>query len=268
MPEEQAPYEPDYDPGSVAQGFARRDREFAGWPVSQEKRPRLLVAATSFVENEGALELCKLSVRVIKALNLGEDFILIDAGGPFDPRAFLPETISVFRFDENVGSITRGGKDGAGRGVCRAIEMAIAGDYDYVAIHETDAIFAESDRKIVERMHRSGVKVASPGLAAPYQFLEWSSFWISVAYARESDFIKRYSWETTPRWPLVEMRLEKLFGEDLFLLPMRGFRNEGNQVNVANIAQMFPYYLPSWLTHCADQNVYARWLDLLRITPD
>ncbi len=252
----------------MSEVFVPESGWLTGVDLEIKRAPKLLIAATSFCETEAAVELCKMSIRVIKALNLGEDFILIDAGGPFDPRQFLPDSIQVFRFPENVGAITRGGKDGAGRGVCTAIEMAIDRGYDYVALHETDAIFAEKDRDIVNRMHRAGVKVASPGLAAPYQFLEWSTFFIATKYAADSHFIKRYGWETTPRWPLVEMRLEKLFGDDLFLLPLRGFRNEGNQVNAANIAQFFPYYLPSWLTHCADHNVYARWLDLLKISPE
>jgi len=228
---------------------------------------KILVAGTSFVPNEQTRELVTLWHRVFRHLNPDEDFILIDAGGPFDPRAFLPSGTNIFRFDENVGAITQGGKDGAGRGCAKAIELAIAGGYDYVAVYETDFILAHALRPIFERMHRAGVKVASPGLAAPYYFIEWGVLFLNVRYAQAIKFVERYDWVNTPRWPLVEMRLEKMFGDDLFLLPFRGLRNEHNQVNVANIANAFPYGPPDWLTHCADMNVYARWLDLLRITP-
>jgi hypothetical protein len=230
--------------------------------------PKILIAGTSYVPDETARELCKLSCRVIKTLNPDEDFVLIDAGSPFDPRQFMPNGSGTFyRFSENVGSITQGGKDGSGRGLCKAVEMGIEGDYDYVAIHETDMVFAKPIRPIIERMHKSGVKVASPSLASPYIFAEWSIFFINCHYAKEIDFIGQYDWEHTERWPLVEMKLEKMFGDDLFFLGLRGLRNEGNQINVANIANHFPYVMPSWMTHCADHNVYARMLELNGVYP-
>ena len=226
-----------------------------------------MIAATSWVPDEAARELCKLSVRVIKTLNPGEDLIVIDSCSPFDPLQFLPGSHFSFHFEDNVGAINRGGKDGAGRALSKAIAKAIEWGYDYVAVQETDFIFAKPIRPIIERMHKAGVKVASPGLAAPYAFVEWGIFFINVAYARESKFIERYDWEHSQTWPLVEVKLEQLFGDDLFLLGLRGLRNESNAVNVANLANYFPYANASWLTHCADHNVYVRMLELNGVYP-
>jgi hypothetical protein len=227
----------------------------------------ILIAATSWVPDEGARELCKLSYRTIRTLNPAEHMIVIDACSPFDPNLFLPGNPVVYRFEENVGAINRGGGDGAGRALCRAIEYAIDQNYDYVAIQELDFIFAKPVRPVIERMHKAGVKVASPGLAAPYAFVEWGIFFVNVDYARESKFIQRYDWEHSQPWPLVETKLEQLFGDDLFLLGLRGMRNEGNQLNVANLANYFPYANPAWLTHCADHNVYTRMLELNGVYP-
>lgn len=224
--------------------------------------PRILIAGTSFIETEHSLALFNMWFRVIKTLNPNEDFVLVDACSPFDPRLHVPKDTNVFRWDENVGAITRGGKDGCGRSMCKVIELAIEGDYDYIAICESDAIFCQPVRPIINRMHKADVKVASIGLANPYHFLEWSTCFFNVRYLEETKFVERYSWETTPSWPLVEMRLEHLFGDDLFTLPYRGIRNEGNMVNVANIANMFPYQNPDWMTHCADLNVYIQLLKL------
>lgn len=241
----------------------------AGYLASPEVKiaPRLLIAGTSFVDSEQARELCSLSVRVIRSLNQYEDFVLIDAGGAFDPKEFLPAGTEVERFGENVGAINRGGKDGAGRALCRAIEMAIAGGYDYVAVHETDFIFAKPIRPIVERMARAGVKAATPSFATPYAFYEWGVFFVDVAYAKASRLIARYDWEHSQTWPLVEIKLEQLFGDDLFMLGLRGLRNDSNQVNVATLANMFPYANCAWLTHCADHNVYVRMLELNGVYP-
>jgi hypothetical protein len=219
------------------------------------------------VPDEAARELCKLSYRTARTLNPFAPLIVIDACSPFDPNLFLPGNPVVYRFDQNVGAINRGGKDGAGRALCKAIEHAINEGYDYVAVQELDFIFAKPVRPIIERMHKAGVKVASPGLAAPYAFVEWGIFFINVAYARDSKFIERYDWEHSQTWPLVEVKLEQLFGDDLFLLGLRGLRNESNAVNVANLANYFPYANASWLTHCADHNVYVRMLELNGVYP-
>lgn len=226
---------------------------------------RILIAAVAYVPDEPRRELVKLCYRVIKHLNPGVDVVVIDAPSPFDPKVFLPGA-NVFSFDENVGAINRGGRDGAGRALCKAIEIGIEGGYDYVVHHETDFILARPVTPIIERMHKADVGVASPGLANPYAFLEWGAFFISTKYAQESRFIERYDWEHNQPWPLVELKLEQLFGDDLFLLPLRGIRNDMNQINVANIGQNCPYGLFDWMTH-TNMDVLAQWLTLLGIRP-
>lgn len=230
--------------------------------------PRILTACTSWIDNEATVELVKLWFRVWHHLNPGEDIILIDACSPFDPALFLPNPPEIFRWPENVGAITRGGKDGSGRSCCKAIELAIGRDYDYVAVYETDFVLARSLRPMFEKMHRTGVKVASLSLANPYLFPEWGVLFINVQYAKDTKFIERYDWENSPRWPLVEMRLEQMFRDDLFFFNVRGLRNDQNQINVANIANNFPYGPCQWLTHCADPNVYSRMLELNSVVPE
>jgi hypothetical protein len=229
--------------------------------------PKILIAATSWVPDETARELAKLAYRTIRTLNPDEPTVVIDSCSPFDPNIFLPGAAVVYRFDDNVGAINRGGRDGAGRALSRAIQHAIDENYDYVAVQELDFMFVKPIRPIIERMQKAGVKVASPGLAAPYAFVEWGIFFMNVGWARDSKFIERYDWEHSQTWPLVEVKLEQLCGDDLFLLGLRGQRNEGNQLNVANLANCFPYTNPVWLTHCADHNVYARMLELNGVYP-
>lgn len=229
--------------------------------------PRILIAGTSFIDNEHSLALFDMWFRVIKTLNPNEDFVLVDACSPFDPRLHVPKDTNVFRWDENVGAITRGGKDGCGRSMCKVIELAIEGNYDYIAICESDAIFCQPVRPIINRMHKAGVKAASIGLASPYLFAEWSTVFLNVKYLKDMKFIERYDWEHSQPWPLIEMRLEKMFGDDLFFLNYRGFRNEGNQLNISNLANNYPYGNAQWLTHAADLNLYARMLELNNIYP-
>ena len=224
--------------------------------------PRILIAGTSHVHDEYTRDLCKLWHRTITTINPDDDFVLIDCGSPFDPTVFLPKDTNVFRFEENIGAINRGGKDGAGRGVCKAVEIAIEGQYDYVAITEADFFFCPPIRPIINRMHKAGVKVASPGFATPFGFVEWGIFFLDVNYAKEFDFIGKYDWEHTQTYPLLEIKLERLFAEDLFVLGIRGQRNDYNQLNVANLANSYPYGRCEWLTQNRDPNVYLRLLEL------
>jgi hypothetical protein len=229
--------------------------------------PRILVAMTSHCPDEYTRDLCKLNHRVIRTLNPDDDFSLIDCGSPFDPNQFLPDGTNIFRFEDNIGAINRGGRDGAGRGVCKAVEMAIDGGYDYVAITESDFFFCQPARPIINKMHKAGVKVASPGFATPFWFPEWGIFFINVHYAKEFDFIGKYDWPNTSTYPLLEIKLERLFGDDLFMLGIRGQRNDYNQVNVANLANNYPYGNCQWLTQNRDPNVYLRLLELNGIVP-
>jgi hypothetical protein len=255
MSEDQAPFVP--EPSWLERAYG----------IKHARSPTILIVGTSWVPDEGARELCKLVYRTILTLNPEEAVSVVDSCSPFDPSQFLPSVPVVHRFDENIGAINRGGGDGAGRALCRAIQLAAIAGYDYVVIQELDFLFAKAVRSLVERMHKAGVKIATPGLANPYAFVEWGIFFVNVAWARETKFVERYDWAHSHPWPLVEIKLEQLAGDDLFLLGLRGMRNEGNQLNVANLANAFPYANPVWLTHCADQNVYARMLELNGVYP-
>src|SRR5262249_13825354 len=148
---------------------------------------------------------------------------------------------------------------------CKSIEIAIEGGFDYVCIYETDFLMTRAIRPLIERMHKAGVKASSPGLAAPYQFPEWAVMLLNVQYAKDAKIIEKYDWEHSPPLPLVEMRWESIYGDDYWPLNLRGMRNDVNQLNVGNLANMFPYGVCQWLTHCQDPNLYYRMLQLNNI---
>lgn len=225
--------------------------------------PRILIAGTSYVADEGKRDLVQLWTRVTRHLNPDVDILLVDSASPFDPNSFLPmgdSNLYVKRFPDNVGALTQGGQDGSGRAFCEALDTA-AKEYDYVAFIETDVIFALPVTPFIEKMHKASVKVTSP-VAAPYQFPEFGlSFW-SSEYLRESKFTARYDWQNVPKWPIAEWRVLSLVGEDYWTLPIHGCRNDDNRLNVANVTNYFPYMPPAYLTHCADYGLYYRLLDL------
>jgi hypothetical protein len=219
-----------------------------------------LIVGTSYIGDEPHRELAKLWLRVARHLNPDADIMLIDSGSPFDPREFL-SGIEIFRFDDNIGAISQGQRDGSGRAFSKALEIAIERGYDYVMPWEADVIFCLPAEPIIEKMYRTGVKVCA-AFATPYQFVEWGfSFW-STEYVQKSRYIERYDWPNSPKWPIPEFRNQYLTQDELFILPIHGYRNSMNNMNIANLTNLFPYVPPCFLTHCIDHNLYYRMLDL------
>lgn len=223
--------------------------------------PSILIVGSCYVDTPLRKAETELWGRLTWKQNPGVDLCLLDSKSPFDPRELVPQFSECISFDDNVGCVTRGGRDGAGRAFCKALEIAAKEEYDYVVVWETDVLFVPPVRPIIEKMHRCGVKLAAM-FANPYQFVEFGiAFW-NVQYAMQSKFVERYNWEKTPPWPIPEFRIQNLTENELFILPMHGYRNSQSNMNPHNITQIFPYKLPVYLTHCQDLNVYIRWLDL------
>lgn len=220
---------------------------------------KTLIAGTSYLSDESRCELAGLWLRVARSLNPGMDILVVDSASPFDPANYLD--CEIFRFDDNIGAISRHQKDGSGRAFCKALEVGIARGYDYCAFIETDLILAVQVSPVVQRMAKSAVRVCSP-LASPYQFPEWGvSFW-DLEYVRASKFIERYGWEKAPARPIAEWRVLRLVESDYWQLPIHGRRNEDNALNYANIANAFPYQNCAWLHHCQEMDLLHRMLDL------
>lgn len=208
--------------------------------------PRILIFGGTFCDTEENREMVILWSKIARGLNADCDVLVIDSVSPFDPRVFLPG-VEVVGFEKNVGHLCRGGQDGAGRTFCEGMLIAAEREYDFVVHWETDLLFARPIRPIVEKMARTGVKVAALGQKY-YQFLEWGISFFDLRHMIATRFVERYCWETAPKWPIPEVRIEQLTGEDLFVLPFRGMRNDMNEANVENLAGMFPYWPPDYIT--------------------
>jgi len=141
--------------------------------------PKILVAGSAYIHDEGLRELCKLWSRTVQHLDPNVDIVIIDSVSPFEPAVFLGwQCINedeynsgranehdlhrwVYKFNENIGHLSRGGQDGAGRTFCKSIELGIEGGYDYVVIIETDLLLFRSVTDIVGRMARNGTMIAA-----------------------------------------------------------------------------------------------------------
>jgi hypothetical protein len=250
--------------------------------------PRILIAGSAYIHNEGLRELCRLWTRVVSYLDPNVDVVIIDSVSPFEPAVFLDWPIVtegqpifegghtimsygtlhnryVYRFNENIGHLSRGGEDGAGRTFCKSIELGIEGGYDYVAVIETDLIFLRSVTDICKRMQRTGVQMtACPN--AQYQFPEFGACFIDTKWAKEFDLIGKYNWKKSQPWPIPEIRLMNIVQDYLMLLPIYGMRVDQIPITPINFANYWPYYPCAWLTHAEDFQLYLKAINMNGIT--
>lgn len=249
--------------------------------------PRILIAGSAYIHNEGLRELCRLWTRVVDHLDPNVDVVVIDSVSPFEPAVFLdwpilkeedcngvvfgryisPNTPQrfVYKFKENIGHLSRGGEDGAGRTFCESIRLGIELGYDYVAVIETDLIFLRSVTDICKRMQRSGTQMA----AVPnqqYQFPEFGACFIDCRWAKEFDLIGKYNWKKSQPWPIPEIRLMNIVQDYLMLLPIYGMRVDHQPITAASLQNYYPYFPIAWVTHAEDFQVYLKAIMLNNIT--
>jgi hypothetical protein len=243
--------------------------------------PRILVAGSAYVHDEGLRELCKLWSRVVQHLDPNVDIVIIDSVSPFEPAVFLewPVTIEgyddyrdvrghqkwIYRFKENIGHLSRGGQDGAGRTFCKSIELGIEGGYDYVAIIETDLIFLRSITDICKRLQRTGTPIAAVG-NQQYQFPEFGVCFVDCSWAKEFDFVGKYNWLSSQPWPIPEIRIMNIVQDYLMLLPIYGIRVDQTGLTAQTIQNYFPYFAPAWVTHAQSLDVYFKAIMMNNLT--
>jgi len=216
-----------------------------------------LILGTCYVADDAMRHVVTMWCGLVNRLNYGTDVLLVDSASPISPVDFTPTSyfMDYLVLGNNVGHLSRGGKDGWGRAICKGIEYAIANDYTYLAYIDADILFSRPVQKIIDKMVRCGVKIAAP-MEPQYLFVENGLFFAEVAYLRDSEFVKRYDWENPPRdGRLPERRFEDLVSDELFTLPLRGLRNDYGRITRDNVGMS-----RDWITHCTDLGVYDAFL--------
>lgn len=225
--------------------------------------PKILIYGSSYITNHTERDLLVLWAKTLRAVNPGIQILLIDSASPIKPESIFPfdpsQGLMIYQFGENVGHQARGGLDGAGRAVCKGIEIAIEDGYDYAVYIEGDLLFARPIMPIIEKMRRHSVKFATV-FDTMYRFVEGGLMFMDVAYMAETKFVERYDWATR-RDQMPEWRHEDLIGDDMWLLPLRGLRNDYHMLTVGNIKATFPRGI-SYITHCRHFDLYHRFLEM------
>jgi len=205
--------------------------------------PRVLIFGPTYCANQHARYLANLSGKLLRQLNPGCDLMLIDSASPLSPDwgQFY------FSFPDNIGHLNHGGQDGWGRAFCKGLEYAVEHDYDYAVCVEADVLLAKPILPIIERMEAASVMCAAPWVSQ-YNFIEVGLFFAHTRWLASTRLAERYDWRSSVIEDMPERKVERLAGDDLWVLPMRGARNDQEVLTPQNIKAMSPYGL-DWITH-------------------
>lgn len=218
--------------------------------------PRILVFGTTYVDSEAKQKLAAQWEALHRKVNgWAVDLLLVDSASPV-PLLAVEEGAEKYAFPDNIGHLARGGKDGWGRAFCKGLEMAIDGQYDYVAHVEGDSLLSRPVLPIIREMMTDGVKAASvPVKGTRRKETGWAETGLmvfSVDYLWQSKFIERYDWWNRTKSPTPEKVIFDLFGEDLrMMLPLKAARGDSGQITAENAASF------DWITHCPPEALDA-----------
>ena len=233
---------------------------------------RTLIFATTYVDSGDREILTRQWLDLHSALNPECDFLLVDSASP---KPVLDETWSArfredpkrFRihdFGDNVGHLSRGGRDGWGRAFCYGLDYAVEHGYSHVLHIEGDSLLRIPARDLVARLQKSGKGCASITVRGTHRdipgWVETGLMCFSTAYVKRSNFSSVYAWPTREVRPTPEFVVFKMVGHDLLILEdLKGLRADKNQISAANIRSLDL----DWVTHCHnDIDVYARFVDV------
>lgn len=217
--------------------------------------PRILIFGTIYAHDQKSSYLAKMNGNLIRRLNPGLDVMLVDSDSPIRVRWGERD----INLSPNIGHLSGGGRDGFGRAFCAGLDYAVDNEYDYVAQIDADILFAHPVRPVVERMCNAGVMVAAP-MDFTYQFIENGLMFYYVPWLRSTGFTAAYDWENSTQTEFPERKVERLCGDDLFILPYRGLRNDRGAVTPLNMRRAFPFGL-DYITH-AEFDLYRAFLAL------
>lgn len=219
---------------------------------------RTLIAGSCHINNQHKRQLLGLWARTTAWLNPDCDILVIDSCSPIElPQ--MPDHTMIHRIDDDAGhAFHTSGGDGWGQAFCKAVEIAGEAKYRHVMLTECDLLFARRATPIIDAMETSDVLFAAP-MDPTYLFLESGLCFADVQWMKKVDFAARYDWRNFTMAELSERKLERVAGNRLFTLPLRGRRNDQHALTPDNLADSFPYGC-DYITHCRDFAVYRAFL--------
>jgi len=236
-------------------------------------KPKVLIFATTYVDSQDRVKLTDHWITLTKTLNPDCDLLIVDSASPIQPfidtdkhgvftKYGVKSNQMLHDFGNNVGHLSRKGKDGWGRAFTFGLQAAVDSGYDYVAHIEGDSLFRLPVMDIAVDMRNKETKVASipvigmKGGEYP-RWVETGLMFFDTKYIAESDFIKKYDWPNRRESPTPEIVVRELIEPDLVMMPWKGIRGDKAQVTHLNVVSMNL----DWVTHCHNDSwVYDKYI--------
>lgn len=175
--------------------------------------------------------------------NRGCDVVIVDSCSSMLPH--VPSSVWYYGFEDNVGHLSRGGRDGWGRAFCHGLSFAAERDYDWVVHVECDSLCNLDIVAEVENMELRGDCVATIPVSSMPKWPETGLMFFSVDWLRASHFVQGYDWANRPRRPEPEVHVRDLVGRDMTYMETHGMRDDFHELTVDNVNDR----KLSWLTH-------------------
>ena len=241
---------------------------------------RTLIAGTGYFDTPDKIQLFRLWAKLIERFSPECDVVVVDSHSPTSAQDILPDyehhhinlkatPVVLHRFGQAPKRLIYRMPTNQGHPIyaedpsreTRWINNFVkANGYERFCYMETDLLFARSVTEQFEKMEKAGVKVSSTRDPL-HQFLESQLVFFDGEYLSGERPLDKYCEEYRPREAFAETTLERVFGDNLFLLPLRGFRNDTHVVTAFNIHEYFPYGC-DYISHCSDFSVYVAFLEM------
>jgi predicted SAM-dependent methyltransferase len=216
----------------------------------------LLIFATTYVDSDARQTLTEQWLELTSALNPGAPLLLVDSASPLPlvSEAWKKQHPSVqyrvFDFGDNVGHLSRGGKDGWGRAFCKGLEIAVEEGFTYVAHVEGDSLLRLPVDGLIDQMLQAQRECCTTKVSGMKKdiagWIETGLMVFKTAYVRDSGFIQNYNWKARRVAPTPEIVIANLIKSDVFLLPIKAVRGDKHQITHDNVLSLGL----DWITHC------------------
>ena len=225
-------------------------------PVASAPTSDTLIYATTYVDSEARQALTEQWLELTRALNPDCPLLLVDSASPLPlvsdvwKKQHPDIAYRVHDFGNNIGHLSRNGRDGWGRAFTKGLEIAIAEGFTYVAHIEGDSLLRLPVDGLIDQMCQAqreccttvvaGMKKDMPG------WVETGLIIFKTAYVKDSGFIQKYSWPIRRVSPTPERVISDIVKNDVFMLPIRAIRGDKQQINYDNVLSLNL----DWITHC------------------
>lgn len=216
-----------------------------------------LIFATTYVDGPERQELTAQWLEMADVLNPDCDILIVDSKSPLSPltgvwveRFANDLRFRMFAFGNNIGHLSRKGRDGWGRAFCKGLESAIAGGYQYVVHIEGDSLLRVPVREMIDPMREARKFAATTrvsGMTRDFpNWVETGLMAFDTDWLIRANFISRYDWVNRGQTPTPEVVVARLISGSELILPLKAWRGDKQQITHENIVSLGL----DWVTHC------------------